>query len=262
MKTAWVLIAVAINAISVATAAGADRPAGSSTERPEIVVTARPDTFDRAARVPDRQLGAMRGGMRLPNGFEVAIGIDIQTRVDGILVLHTIYASDGPIMGVKVYTDGTDGERYAPGTIVVMAPNSPAPIIVTTRSPSGTTIAPGSSSGASTVNLVNGPETTWVTADGQNEVPVTVDGGPVTTGPGTFSLRSASNGVTSELDTADLQIRHLIGQATGVVIANAGSNRAIDTVSSVNIDLQNVAPLVATSIFSNQALALDIVRGR
>jgi hypothetical protein len=177
-------------------------------------------------------------------------------------VLHTIYASDGPITGVKVYTDGTDGERYAPGTIVVTAPNSPAPVIVTTRSPSGTTIAPGSPSATSTVNLVNGPETTWVTAAGQTEVPVTVDGGPVTTGPGTFMLTSAPNGVTSELDTADLQIRHLVGQATGVVIANAGSNRAIDTVSSVNIDLANVAPLVATSIFSNQALALDIVRGR
>lgn len=228
---------------------------------PQIVVTAPAPAPFAVDRVPDPELAAMRGGMHLPNGFDVAIGIDIQTRVDGILVLHTIYASDGPVVGTRVYTDGANAARYAPATVTVTSPlTSGAPVIVTDRSPTGTTVAPGSPSPAATVNLVNGIQATWLTAEGQTEVPVTQGGPAVTTGPGTFSLSSGDNGVISTLDTQGLQITHLIGQATGAVIANTANDRAIDTISSVNIDLQGASPALMGAIFTADRLAIEAVR--
>lgn len=255
--------AALVGVAGAASAATTDPSAASAVDRNEVVVHAPFDPIFAAPRVPDRQLASMRGGMRLPNGFDVSIGIDIQTRVDGVLVLHTLYASDGPITGVRVYTDGKDGDRFAPGTVVVTNPGmSGAPVIVTSRSPTGTTVSVTPQVGSSVVNLVNGPEATWVTAEGQTQVPVTVNGGPVTTGPGTFMLTSNAGGTIATLDTGDLQISHLVGQATGAVIANTANDRVIDTVSSVNIDLANVSPLLSSSMFANEALALDLVRSR
>jgi len=71
--------------------------------------------------VPDATLARMRGGVLLPNGITLTLGIDIQTRVDGTLVLHSIYNSDGPDAGIRVFTDGKDSPRAAPGTITVLA---------------------------------------------------------------------------------------------------------------------------------------------
>ncbi|WP_156681120.1 hypothetical protein [Sphingomonas profundi] len=229
----------------------------------DIVVLAPAAAPFSGPRVADPELAVMRGGLMLPNGFDVAIGIDIQTRIDGVLVLHTIFSSDGPITGTRVFTDGRDGDRLAPGTAVVTTPaSSGVPVIVTARSPSGTTVSVTPQAGAAIVNLVDGPQSTWVTAEGQTLVPVTADGAPVTTGPGTFRQTSTDAGTVITLDTGDLQVRHLIGQATGAVVANTANNRDLDTIASVNVDLGNVAPLLAASLFANEALALQLVRGR
>ena len=248
-------------AAAVAATGGLAAPVPSVT--PDILVVAPlPDAFE-APRVPDAKLATMRGGLRLPNGLDVSIGIDIQTRVDGLLVLHTLYASDGPVSGTRVYTDGRDGDRLAPGTTVVTTSDTGgSPVIMTDRSPTGTTISVTPASGASTVNLVNGAQSTWLTAQGQTEVPVTANGAPVTTGPGTFTLTTTDAGTIATLDTGDLRISHLVGQATGAVIANTANDRAIDTISSINVDLSNTAPLLAASMFSNDALALALVRNR
>jgi hypothetical protein len=47
-----------------------------------------------------------------------------------------------------------------------------------------------------------------------------------------------------------------------VVLANSGSDRTIDTVSSVNVDLQGVSPALLSGLFAAQRAALDAVVGR
>lgn len=59
--------------------------------------------------VSDGELAQMRGGMDLPNGLTVNIGVDIQTMVDGQLALQTIYQSDGPNTGLQIKS-GDSGE--------------------------------------------------------------------------------------------------------------------------------------------------------
>lgn len=239
-------------------------PASAQTGTPDVVVTARAERPFDAPRLPDPVLATLRGGIDLPNGLRVAIGIDIQTRINDVLVLHTVYASDGPTAGVRVYTDGIAPERIAPGTVVVRdAGSTGMPNVVVTRSPAGTSVFPGSVSAPSTVNLVQGDPGTWLNANGQTPVAVTPNGPPVTQGPGTFALVADDRGSVVTLDGQMLQIRHLVGQATGIAVANTADGRVVDTVSSINIDLQGGASLAALSgQFMADRVAFEAMAGR
>lgn len=63
--------------------------------------------FNGADAVDDGALDQMRGGIEMPNGLDVSIGIDIQTRVNGALVLRTTFSTESPQIAVThVYTDG------------------------------------------------------------------------------------------------------------------------------------------------------------
>lgn len=246
------LLLLALSASAIPPSIGAD----------EIVVTA-PFPITGTRRVSDPELAEMRGGMVLPNGFDVAVGIDIQTRVDGMLLLHTIYTSAGPQVGTRIFTDGTNPVRYAPNTVEVTTPaSSGAPTIIADRSPTGTTIWATVAQPTATVNLVNDVQSTWLTAEGQAEVPVQQDGPAITAGPGTFTLKTGDNGAVAVLDTGSLQIQHLVGQATGAVIANTQNDRAIDTISSVSIDLQGISPALMGAIFTASRVAVEAVRGQ
>lgn len=229
----------------------------------DVVVSARRDAPFRAPPVADPVLATMRGGVLLPNGLQLAIGIDIQTRVDGNLVLHTIYASDGPIIGPRVFTDGADGQQLAPGTVTVRTPDVPGtPIVSVARTPGGPQVVASSNRTGATVNLVTAPPAFWVTAEGQTSVPVTSNGPPVTTGPGSFALTEADGTITSSLKTASYEVFHLIGRVTGSAVTNMGSDRAIDTISSVNLDLQGGLPVLLPGVIENALAGSDAVRGR
>jgi hypothetical protein len=54
--------------------------------------------------VPDGELAGMRGGMALPGGLTLDLGVDIRTMVDGELALRSVYRSDGPDAGLHVST--------------------------------------------------------------------------------------------------------------------------------------------------------------
>lgn len=236
---------------------------GAGDAASDIVVTApRARPFD-AKPVSEPQLAQMRGGVLLPNGIAIAIGIDIQTRVDGLLVLHTIYASDGPIIGARVFTDGAAQPETAPGTITVTTPdNAGTPIVTVARTPTGTTVVANPGRPGATVNLVAAPASFWVTADGQQQVPLAENGAPVRQGPGSFGLSSAGGTITSTLAASDYEIRHFIGRVTGTAVTNTGNDRAIDTVSSVNIDLQGGLPALTPSLIQSLMVGSDAVRGR
>jgi hypothetical protein len=207
--------------------------------------------------VPDAELATMRGGLLLPNGLNVAIGIDIQTRIDGVLALHTIYSSEGPNAGVRVYTDGTTSPSAAPGTVTVATGDPDWPTVSVSRTPTGTTVtAPGSDTPAS-VNIVAGPATGWLDAAGQTLVPVTANGPAVTASSGSVRLTSDDRGTQVALVTPATEIRHLVGQATGAVIANTGNDRAIDTVSTINVNLVGLPVALMNGVLLVNRIAAD-----
>ena len=253
--TGLVSVAVAGLLATGATAARANDPL--------IVVNARHPLLFAAAPLRDKELARMRGGLTLPNGLNIVIGIDIQTRVDDLLVLHSIYTTDGPEAGVRVFTDGADSVKTAPGTITVETGAEDAtPMVTVSRSPTGTTVAIAGPSMPATVNVLSGPPSTWILAAGETPVPVTDNGPAVATPRGEIRLVSDDRGATVTLAAPDLEIRHLIGQTTGVVVANAANDRAIDTISALNLDLRGLPSSLAAGLALSDALALDIATAR
>lgn len=231
----------------------------TSAPAPEVVVRGL-DRHFAAPPLAERELAMMRGGLRLPNGFDISLGIDIQTRVDGLLALHTVYASEGSQPGIRVFTDGAAPVPLAPTTQTIVAgTQTTAPILTVDRSPTGTTILPSTATPATTVNLVNGDPATWLSGQGQTQLPVTPNGPPVQTAQGQVSLTSDDSGAVVALQSPTLDVRQMIGQATGIVIANTASDRTIDTVSSVNVDVQGLTPALSAGIFMAERAALDAV---
>ena len=130
-----------------------------ATDPASITVTALPPAAIAAPRLSDAQLASLRGGVQLPNGLMLTLGIDIQTRIDGLLALHTVYVSDGANAGVRVFTDGAAPVAGPPPTTAVPAGTvSSAPVLTVDRSPTGTTIIPGTTTTTTAVNLLaSGP---------------------------------------------------------------------------------------------------------
>jgi hypothetical protein len=143
-------------------------------------VPARPAPFDDAARVDDATLDKLRGGVRLPDGTDVTVGVAIETRVNGELVLRTALNSEA--LGAQVTS--------APGFGGVRVETTPGGQMVTLVGPS-------------------------------------------------------------------LELRHLVGEATGAVVANTANNRVIDTLTVVNVELRDAGALVAPTMFQIEAIALD-----
>ncbi|RYF11333.1 MAG: hypothetical protein EOO77_19595 [Oxalobacteraceae bacterium] len=214
-----------------------------------------------ALPIPDRELATMRGGVLLPNGLNVAVGIDIQTRIDGVLALHTIYTSEQPNPGIRVYTDGTNSPATAPTTTTVTT-GGVIPTVSVGRSPTGTTIVASSSSAPMTVNVVSGPTSGWLDAAGQTMVPVVANGPAVAASSGAISLANDDRGARVSLVAPSVQVDHLVGQATGAIVSNTASNRVIDTVSSVNVDLVGIPAGLSGGVLMVNRLAADAASRR
>lgn len=237
--------------------------AAAAMPAPDVVVVAPVPHAFAGPVVPDKVLAAMRGGFRLPNGLDLALGIDIQTRIDGLLAVHTVYASEGSQTGIRVFTDGLNPVQTAPATRTIETDPVPSlPVLVVDRSPTGTTVVPTSGTPGTTVNLVHGDPSTWLSGAGQQQVAVTPNGPAVSVPYGAVSLTADQSGAVVTLQAPDLEVRQLIGQATGVVIANTGSNRVIDTVSAVNVDLVGLNPALLSSSFLAERAAMDAVIAR
>lgn len=209
-----------------------------------------------AVPVADSELATMRGGILLPNGLNIAIGIDIQTRVNGVLALHTIYSTEVPNNAIRVYTDGTTAPASAPGTTTIATGGNSSPGIDASRSPTGTTVTAASGGQPMIVNVLVGPTSTWLDAAGQTNVPVTANGSAVPASSGAITLVEDGAGARVTLSAPGLQVQHLVGQATGAVIANTADNRSIDTVSSINVNLVGVpAALLGGALMINRLAA-------
>lgn len=228
--------------------------------------------FGDASAVEDSELADMRGGIRTPDGIEISVGIDIQTRVDGILALRTIVSTDDG--SIRVFAGGTSkgggstgseasvAKPQANGTASAAASDmaSPPPSVMVARSASGTTITVDRAP-VSDFRVSSGPIGT-IDLDGAVEIDVVAGGDSLQTRNGAISLTRDQRGTTIALESTDLSVRHLIGTATGVIQANTAADRTVSTVATINIELMNAMPSLATSLLRVQQIALDAVGSR
>ena len=200
-----------------------------------------------AMPVPDLALAAMRGGILLANGTNVAIGIALETRVDGIVALRTQFSTETP--GVQVFSGGSRPASDGTAMPEMRSPNLPDIRIV--RNGIGTTIgvAPNVTLGQMRVSSAAAEAAGTPLALDDNRSSVTAFG--------TVQAMRTATGTIVRLTGPDLSIQQSIGQAIGTIVANTASNRVIDTVTAVNIDLRGmVVPAGMTSALEAVAIAV------
>ncbi len=201
--------------------------------------------------VPDEDLAGMRGGFRLPSGIDIAMTVQTQTAIDGQIALRTVFRIDQgtPTLVAYVPRAGESVPIDRPATDRQVAAATPT---ITYDNRTGIRVTPGM---ASTV----GVGAVGAAAD-LDDLPV----GLVEAGSGAGVAIDRSGGVqTARIDRADLTIVHIAGHAFGSAIANMGSDRAIDTQTSVAIQVGNAAPdVLGSSLFRTQTVALDALAGR
>lgn len=223
-----------------------------------LLMAGQPAPVFDAVTAPDEILATQRGGLRLPNGIDVAMTVQTTTAVDGAVVLETVWTVDAGQPQLAVYTParGTPvASTAAPGGQGIAAASTSA--TVTYDRQHGIQVATNGWRPAVTVSGAPGAATPTAGLERVDPgEPVTTDGGVVSaSAPGQLS------GV--QLAGMDIQVTHLNGQAFGSVIQNMGSDRVIDTQTTLSIDLRDAGPDVLGSAFLRvEALAVDALAGR
>ena len=184
--------------------------------------------FGMVAPVADEMLANERGGFMLPNGVDVALTVQTQTAVNGAVVLRTVFQASQGAPTLTVYAPRAGATvTAAPAGGATQASGAAAPV-VTYDSRSGLSVMPGV--GAPAITLAGGARNAEVPPGLQEIAGGVTDNGTVT--------QATQGGVrTVELSGSDLTVTHLAGNAFGTAIANSGSDRTIDTQTSVAIDL-------------------------
>lgn len=200
--------------------------------------------FD-ASRIPDPVLATQRGGVRLPNGIDLALTVQTQTAVDGAVVLQTVFSVDrgpatltiyAPPVGARVAERTSTESWVAPAPMTPVVSYDPRTGMTVTQGYTGMPIAVGSGPASGVGKVAEGLE-----AIDPRTMPQTA-GGTVT---------SQSDGLlrTVTLAGADFNVAHLAGAAFGSAVANSGSDRTIDTITGISLDLRNAGPDVLGSTF-------------
>ncbi|WP_375195709.1 hypothetical protein [Sphingobium sp.] len=197
---------------------------------------AHAEPFAQAPIVADTRLGDIRGGFLLPNGMDIGLGVTVDTLIDGRLALSTMLSIDDT-SHLTVYTGG-DMRRQASVTgIRVSGPD-----------------------GSSLVRITQGAGPSPVS--GGQPIALLPNGAPVATRWGTVQL-SQSDAQSTVLLTGDgIELRHMIGSVTGALVANTVSDRVIDTMVTVDLDIRHSAiPTSAMMLRLDALLAGAAARG-
>ena len=196
-----------------------------------------------AEPVSDRELATQRGGFRLPNGVDVALTIQTQTSVNGALVLSTVFRADQGAPSVTVFTPKPGETVAAPASAPTTVASGSGPVI-SFDARSGIQITPGGAGPA--ISVASGrPPAGDVPPSGLQQVDASGAGFATDAGQ---VIAARTGGVdTVQLRAGDLTVTHLVGGAFGSAIVNSANDRAIDTQTSLMIDLANAGPEVVGS---------------
>ena len=213
--------------------------------------------FAAASAVPDDVLAQQRGGIRLPGGIDVSLSIDTVTALDGSVVLQTVtrIAEGAPVVAAYAPADGE--------TVALPAQAGTA---------SGPQAAPSLSydrqNGFSITVQRPAPRIEPAAANGQT--PAAIAGlHPVDLTEAVATPNGVIHSIVGErvggveLQGADIRIMHLTGSALGSAILNTGSERAIDTRTTLSIELGNVGPdVLGSAMLRVEDVSLGIMRSR
>lgn len=199
-----------------------------------------------APAVPDPVLADERGGFRLPNGIDVALTVQTDTAVNGALVLRTVFRADQGSPTLSSYLP-QEGQTVAIGRAAGGGTAQTAPTI-SFDARGGIQVTPGIATVAAAVGTSQ--DVAVAAADLR-------DAGDAVTRDTSGAVRTVT------LAGGDLSVTHFAGNAFGSAIANTGSNRAIDTATSVSIDLGQAGPdVLGSAMLRVEGVAVEALRMR
>ena len=207
-----------------------------------------------APPVPDHELATMRGGFALPTGLSVAMAVQSDTRVDGTLVLRTVYSIDhgAPALQVFAPRDASKTNREAGGA---SAPTNPGVSLTFDRQNGArfgmtTSVAPN-------VQVSTG-SATGIGMAGDAGAPVNLDSGSVQVPAGVLDVTRTTAGQRVHLSGDGIDVTHLVGNAIGTAIANTANDRIIDTATTLGLDISGATPNnLGSSMLRVDTLGLD-----
>ncbi|MCW2380664.1 MULTISPECIES: hypothetical protein [unclassified Sphingobium] len=215
------------------------------------------------APVPEDVLAESRGKFLLPNGVEVAMAVQTDTSVDGQLLLRSVFTVDQGAPRLAIYAPQSTRQSGAPGTSgPSQHAGNPGDVWVSFDRESGVSLVERSyrpSVGAVTVSTGEQAEI-GLSPDGSTPLPLG-PGDRAQTQNGTVGLDRLGSGFKVTLSQQDLEVSHVFGLALGSVLLNSGNNRAIETSTTINLDLMNATPATVGSAMPRiDSMALDATR--
>ena len=236
---------------------------GAQAAFPEAEAEARIETvsapFAEEQQVPELVLADQRGGIRLPSGIDVQLSIDTVSAVDGRIVLQTVtrIADGSPVVTAYAPEEGNPVElqqRPQKGwSMDTSAPN------VTYDRQNGLSVTAGLPNVPVSITRSSGAKEADVSPSLQ-QLDLTQS---ATTPNGVVQTRGPKGMGGVELQGMDINIVHLTGNAFGSAIANSGNDRAIDTQTTLSIDLRNAGPdVLGSTMLRIEDVALAAVSSR
>lgn len=204
--------------------------------------------------VPDAVLAEQRGGIRLPNGIDATWSVNTTTAVNGAVVLQTVVKVDearrvstfAPASGQIVNSPAGQTSTAGTGDMRVSYDAMNGIQISSSRNPSGLSVT--SAANGQTGQLV----------DGLTEVDL-----PQVTDNGAIRQVGTGSAQAIELQGQDLRVVHFTGNALGTAISNSGSDRTIDTLTTVSLDLRNAGPdVLGSAMFRVENVAIEALSSR
>ncbi|HJT39553.1 MAG TPA: hypothetical protein VJ762_04370 [Sphingobium sp.] len=223
------------------------------------------------APVSDGMLSSMRGGYELPNGMLISVGVQIETYVDNSLALRTVLnVTDRAKAALEIVVPSASKLGLSNPQVAAALPASapvvtnpvaiadPTSIVQATPVVSAIAVAPLAADPAPAAPAV---QIAAASSAGDAQMPGVIAPADVQihSDLGVVTVEQTSSGAAVLLKGPDLQIEHMTGNATGVLIANTLDNRVIDTVATVNISLTDSAIPVGNILLKIESIVLDAV---
>lgn len=216
-------------------------------------------------RVKDAELAAMRGGFAVAGGIDVAAAVQMDAGVNGLLVLRTVFRVDqAGATSLAVYAPLPGQAAPAFTAAHTVTTSATVPVVITAdRSGGVTTLWPGSTTPALVASSTVGDASVGVAPTGL--APLSVPSTGLRTAGGQLTVSPVPTGTQIALNGQMYSVVQLVGQAFQNVLTNSGNNRAIDTATTINVDLRNTSATQAAAGAARIAgitsdLALRLVR--
>lgn len=211
-----------------------------------------------ASPIPDDELARMRGGFALPGGLSVAIAVQSDTRIDGALVLRSVYRVDQgtPVLQVFAPAPGTSLSNRSTGSSNSVA--APPSMTLTFDRQSGARFDVGGRPGPN-VNIVPG-STSGLGNDGSAgpAIAIAAGSGTVQVPTGALKVTEVPNGQQIRLLGNGIDITHLVGSAIGSAITNSANNRTIESSTTLALDISGATSTnLGSSMLRVETLGLD-----